>query len=79
LSRKIFTQSQKNKSFLMQKVLAKNRFRGYTLGMENEMEFAMWNGTVVGVLEEDGDQVLISLKDGEEKWVSDMSVDFMER
>ena len=63
----------------MQKVLAKNRFRGYTLGMENEMEFAMWNGTVVGVLEEDGDQVLISLKDGEEKWVSDMSVDFMER
>jgi len=34
LSTKIFKKSQKNKSFFMQKVLAKNRFLDYTLGMD---------------------------------------------
>jgi ribosomal protein L2 len=47
--------------------------------MKNEMEIAMWNGMIVGVLEEEGDEILISLKDGEEKWVNEMSVDLVER
>ena len=44
-----------------------------------EMEFGIWNGMMVGILEEEDDQILISLNGGEEKWVNEMSVDLVER